>query len=68
MAHMLRLSFQRLILPFSSALGFDRDLGLAGRAMVKTEDGTIVQKLLHLDRPSELLTFCHDIEENIDGP
>ncbi|KAL9113442.1 MAG: hypothetical protein Q9227_002483 [Pyrenula ochraceoflavens] len=30
---------------------FDRDLGLAGRAMVKGKDGTIRQKLLHLDRP-----------------
>jgi aspartyl aminopeptidase len=32
--------------------GFDRDLGVAGRAMVKTSDGSIVQKLIMIDRPS----------------
>lgn len=32
--------------------GFDRDLGIAGRAMVRTSDGSIVQKLLKIDRPS----------------
>lgn len=32
--------------------GFDRDLGVAGRAMVRTSDGAIVQKLLKIDRPS----------------
>ncbi|KAF4186062.1 hypothetical protein CNMCM7927_005974 [Aspergillus lentulus] len=31
--------------------GFDRDLGVAGRAMVKTSDGSIVQKLIKIDRP-----------------
>jgi hypothetical protein len=33
-------------------IGFDRDLGVAGRAMVKTSDGSIVQKLIKIDRPS----------------
>lgn len=33
-------------------LGFDRDLGVAGRAMVRTADGTIAQKLVKIDRPS----------------
>ena len=35
--------------------GFDRDLGIAGRAMVRTSDGSIVQKLLKIDRPSMVL-------------
>lgn len=30
---------------------FDRDLSIAGRAMVKTEDGSFVQKLVRIDRP-----------------
>ncbi|BAE56368.1 aminopeptidase I zinc metalloprotease [Aspergillus flavus] len=30
---------------------FDRDLGVAGRAMVRTGDGSIVQKLVKIDRP-----------------
>ncbi|CEL07351.1 peptidase M18 [Aspergillus pseudodeflectus] len=30
---------------------FDRDLGVAGRAMVRAEDGSIVQKLIKIDRP-----------------
>ncbi|KAL4926974.1 M18 family aminopeptidase [Aspergillus undulatus] len=30
---------------------FDRDLGIAGRAMVRTDDGSIVQKLIKIDRP-----------------
>ncbi|KAL3463095.1 peptidase [Aspergillus heterothallicus] len=30
---------------------FDRDLGIAGRAMVRAEDGSIVQKLIKIDRP-----------------
>ncbi|KAL3482461.1 peptidase M18 [Aspergillus californicus] len=30
---------------------FDRDLGVAGRAMVRTDDGSIVQKLIKIDRP-----------------
>lgn len=32
---------------------FDRDLGIAGRVMVRSEDGKISQKLVHIDRPSE---------------
>jgi hypothetical protein len=45
-------------LPFSSveqlliASGFDRDLGVAGRVMTRANDGTIVQKLVKVDRPS----------------
>ncbi|KAA8645934.1 hypothetical protein EYZ11_002528 [Aspergillus tanneri] len=30
---------------------FDRDLGVAGRAMVRTGDGSIAQKLVKIDRP-----------------
>ena len=30
---------------------FDRDLSVAGRAMVKTDDGKFVQKLVKIDRP-----------------
>ncbi|PYH90876.1 peptidase M18, aminopeptidase I [Aspergillus ellipticus CBS 707.79] len=30
---------------------FDRDLGVAGRAMVRSGDGSIVQKLIKVDRP-----------------
>ncbi|TQB74777.1 hypothetical protein MPDQ_004219 [Monascus purpureus] len=30
---------------------FDRDLGVAGRVMVRTSDGSIVQKLVKIDRP-----------------
>jgi aspartyl aminopeptidase len=32
---------------------FDRDLGVAGRVMVRGENGSIMQKLVHIDRPSE---------------
>lgn len=35
-----------------TVLGFDRDLGVAGRAMVRTGDGSIAQRLLKIDRPS----------------
>jgi aspartyl aminopeptidase len=30
---------------------FDRDLGIAGRVMVRTADGSIIQRLVHIDRP-----------------
>jgi aspartyl aminopeptidase len=30
---------------------FDRDLGIAGRVMVRGTDGTITQKLVHIDKP-----------------
>lgn len=30
---------------------FDRDLGIAGRVMVRGKDGTIMQKLVHIDKP-----------------
>ena len=32
---------------------FDRDLGVAGRVMVRGANGSITQKLVHIDRPSE---------------
>jgi aspartyl aminopeptidase len=32
---------------------FDRDLGVAGRVMVRDSNGSIMQKLVHIDRPSE---------------
>lgn len=34
-------------------LGFDRDLGVAGRVMTRAKDGSIVQKLVKVDRPSK---------------
>lgn len=33
-------------------VGFDRDLGVAGRVMTRASDGSIVQKLVKIDRPS----------------
>ena len=33
--------------------GFDRDLGVAGRVMTRASDGSIVQKLVKVDRPSK---------------
>lgn len=33
-------------------LGFDRDLSIAGRVMVKTEKEDFVQKLVKIARPS----------------
>lgn len=32
--------------------GFDRDLSIAGRVMVRLENGEFVQKLVKIDRPS----------------
>ena len=37
-------------------IGFDRDLGVAGRVMVRGKDGSIQQKLVKVDRPS--MTPC----------
>ena len=34
-------------------LGFDRDLSIAGRVMVKIKDGSIGQRLVKIDRPSQ---------------
>lgn len=34
------------------SLGFDRDLSIAGRAMVKGDDGVYVHKLVKINRPS----------------
>lgn len=39
----------------TSNIGFDRDLGIAGRVMVKGEDGTVQHKLVHIDRPSKMI-------------
>ena len=33
-------------------LGFDRDLSIAGRAIVKAENGDHIQKLIKINRPS----------------
>ena len=47
------------------SIGFDRDLGVAGRAMVRTGDGSIAQKLIKIDRPSmsrHLLPSILDID------
>ena len=32
--------------------GFDRDLSIAGRAMVQVNGGSVVQELVKVDRPS----------------
>ena len=32
---------------------FDRDLGIAGRVMVRAGDGNVVQKLVRIDKPSK---------------
>ena len=32
-------------------IGFDRDLGLAGRLIIKEQDGIFVSKLVHIDKP-----------------
>lgn len=37
-------------------LGFDRDLSIAGRVMVKTEKGDYLQKLVRIDKPSTYLS------------
>lgn len=36
----------------TDSAGFDRDLSIAGRAMIQHADGTFVQKLIKIDRPS----------------
>lgn len=36
----------------SPCVGFDRDLSIAGRAMVKTDEGEYIQKLVRINRPS----------------
>lgn len=38
--------------PQLTYIGFDRDLGVAGRVMVRAKDGSIQQKLVKVDRPS----------------
>ena len=42
---------------------FDRDLGIAGRVMVRTESGKIVQKLVHINRPGECQQCSKEGEE-----
>lgn len=37
--------------------GFDRDLSIAGRAMVRLENGDFVQKLVKIDRPSRIFIY-----------
>jgi aspartyl aminopeptidase len=36
---------------------FDRDLGLAGRVMVRGANGSVMQKLVHIDKPSRSARF-----------
>lgn len=36
---------------------FDRDLGIAGRVMVREKDGNVVQKLVRIDKPSKVGLF-----------
>jgi aspartyl aminopeptidase len=40
---------------------FDRDLGLAGRVMVRGANGSVMQKLVHIDKPSK--SACFDSNE-----
>lgn len=35
--------------------GFDRDLSVAGRVMIKTKEGQYAQRLVRIDKPS---MFC----------
>lgn len=44
---------------------FDRDLGIAGRTMIRGPNGSIMQKLVRIDRPSTwcaLLCYSHEAE------
>lgn len=43
---------ERGVGPKLTYTGFDRDLGVAGRVMVRAKDGSIQQKLVKVDRPS----------------
>jgi aspartyl aminopeptidase len=57
MAHLYGLTPAHLygdMLTGISLSGFDRDLGIAGRVMVRQGDGSIVQKLVHVRRPGRL--------------
>ena len=48
--------WSKLLIPrgcLTNRIGFDRDLSIAGRAMVKTKDGSIGQRLVKIDRPSQ---------------
>jgi aspartyl aminopeptidase len=52
----------REVIDFNRAMilirtGFDRDLSLAGRVMVRAKNGCIIQKLVRIDRPSRILTL-----------
>ena len=41
--------------------GFDRDLGIAGRVMVRESNGSIVQRLIKIDRPSKCSRQLHSL-------
>lgn len=46
------------VAPYAGALNstwWDRDLAIAGRVLVKGDDGKIISKLVNIDQPSELL-------------
>lgn len=45
-------------------IGFDRDLGVAGRVMTRSSDGSIVQKLVKVDRPSTCVAHNKKIYTN----
>ena len=51
MAHLYACKGSILLL-ILNMLGFDRDLSIAGRAMVRNGKGDIVQRLVKIDRPS----------------
>lgn len=52
--HPLDIAFSGngVLLVLSPCVGFDRDLSIAGRAMVKTDKGEYIQKLVRINRPS----------------
>lgn len=36
---------------------FDRDLGIAGRVMVRDSNDNVVQRLVHIDKPRKCISF-----------
>jgi aspartyl aminopeptidase len=47
---------------------FDRDLGIAGRAMVREKNGNVVQRLVRVDKPRKYFCGCIESYANSDSP
>ena len=47
---------------------FDRDLGVAGRVMVRGSNGSIMQKLVYIDKPSRCHPLSHKPSSNFRSP